>query len=42
MPTPGADQIRATVDQVTAAGNQAFKDAADKSLATLNELNSHS
>jgi phasin family protein len=42
MPTPGADQIRATVDQVTAAGNQAFKDAADKSLAALNEINSHS
>jgi len=38
----GAEQIKATVDQVTAAGNQAFKDAADKSLTALNELNAHS
>ncbi len=38
----GAEQIRATVDQVTAAGNQAFKDATDKSLAALNDLNAHS
>jgi len=38
----GAEHIKATVDQVTAAGNQAFKDAADKSLTALNELNAHS
>jgi phasin family protein len=38
----GAEQIRATVDQVTAAGNQAFKDATDKSLAALNDMNAHS
>ncbi len=38
----GAEHIRATVDQVTAAGNQAFKDATDKSLAALNEINEHS
>ena len=38
----GAEKIRATVDQATAAGNQAFKDAADKSLAALNEMNTHS
>ena len=38
----GAEQIKATVDQVTAAGNQTFKDAADKSLTALNELNAHS
>lgn len=37
----GAEKIRATVDQATAAGNQAFKDAADKSLAALNEMNTH-
>ena len=38
----GAEHIKASVEQVTAAGNQAFKDAADKSLSALNELNTHS
>ena len=38
----GAEHIKATVDQVTAAGNQAFKDAADKSLSALNDMNAHS
>ena len=37
-----ADQIRASVEQYTAAGNQAFKDATAKSLAALNDLNAHS
>jgi phasin family protein len=38
----GAEHIRSTVDQMTNAGNQAFKDAADKSLSALNEINTHS
>jgi len=38
----GAEHIKATVDQVTAAGNQAFKDAADKSISALNDINTHS
>jgi phasin family protein len=37
-----ADTVKATVEQFTFAGNQAFKDAVEKSLAGLNEANAHS
>lgn len=35
----GNDTVKAAVDQFTAAGNQAFKDGVEKSLASLNEVN---
>jgi phasin family protein len=38
----GAETLKTTVEQFTTAGNQAFKDNVEKSLATLNELNAHS
>lgn len=38
----GAETLKTTVEQFTTAGNQAFKDNVEKSLATLNELNTHS
>ena len=34
-----AEAMRNTVEQATTAGNQAFKDTVEKSLAGLNELN---
>ena len=37
-----ADTVKSTVEQFTFAGNQAFKDAVEKSLAGLNEANAHS
>jgi phasin family protein len=37
-----AETAQATVEQFTTAGNQAFKDAVEKSLAALNEANSYS
>ena len=37
-----AETVKNTVEQFTAAGNVAFKDAVEKSLAQLNELNAHS
>lgn len=37
-----AETLKTTVEQFTAAGNQAFKDQVEKSLAGLNELNAHS
>ena len=37
--TEGVETIKATVDQFTAAGNQAFKDNVEKSLTALNEIN---
>lgn len=37
-----AETVKSTVEQFTAAGNVAFKDAVEKSLATLNEANAHS
>ncbi len=37
-----AEKIKATAEQYTAAGTQAFKDNVEKSLASLNELNAHS
>lgn len=37
-----AETVKNTVEQFTAAGNVAFKDAVEKSLASLNEVNAHS
>lgn len=37
-----AEAVKSTVEQFTTAGNVAFKDAVEKSLAQLNELNAHS
>jgi phasin family protein len=34
-----SDAMKASVEQATTAGNQAFKDTVEKSLAGLNELN---
>jgi phasin family protein len=42
MAAKGAETIKTTVDQFTAAGNQAFKDSIEKSLAALGEANTHS
>src|SRR5215217_2520033 len=42
MATTGAETLKTTVEQFTTAGNQAFKDNVEKSLASLNELNAHS
>src|ERR1700752_4975348 len=39
MAAKGADTLKATVDQFTTAGNQAFKDSIEKSLSTLGEVN---
>lgn len=36
----GADAMKNTVEQMSAASNQAFKDTVEKSLSALNELNS--
>lgn len=35
----GADTVRMTIDQLATAGNQAFKDTVEKSLASINEVN---
>lgn len=35
----GAETLRMTVDQFATAGNQAFKDGVEKSLAAVNEAN---
>lgn len=37
-----AETVKNTVEQFTAASNTAFKDAVEKSLTQLNELNAHS
>jgi phasin family protein len=37
-----ADTVKSTVDQYTAAGTVAFKDAVEKSLSTLSEANGYS
>ena len=37
-----AETVKSTVEQFTTAGNQAFKDAVEKSLAGLNEANAYS
>lgn len=38
----GVETLKSTVEQFTAAGNQAFKDNVEKSLTALNELNTQS
>ena len=38
----GAETLKTTVEQFATAGNQAFKDNVEKSLATLNEANAYS
>jgi phasin family protein len=40
--TDGVETLKSTVEQFTAAGNQAFKDNIEKSLAALTEINTHS
>jgi len=37
-----SEKMKATAEQYTAAGAQAFKDNVEKSLANLNQLNAHS
>ncbi len=37
-----AETVKTTVEQFTTAGNVAFKDAIEKSLAALNDANAHS
>jgi phasin family protein len=37
-----AETIKSTAEQYTAAGSQAFKDAVEKSMTAMNELNAHS
>jgi phasin family protein len=37
-----AETVKSTVEQFTTAGNQAFKDAVEKSLSGLNEMNAYS
>lgn len=37
-----AQSAKSTVEQITTAGNSAFKDAVDKSLTALNDVNAHS
>ncbi|NBB14817.1 TIGR01841 family phasin [Caulobacter sp. SLTY] len=37
-----AETLKSTVEQFTTAGNVAFKDSVEKSLAGLNEMNAHS
>lgn len=36
------EAVKTTVENMTAAGNKAFKDSVEKSLATLTEMNVHS
>ncbi|MFO1014109.1 MAG: TIGR01841 family phasin [Caulobacteraceae bacterium] len=38
----GAETLKTTVEQFTTAGNQAFKDGIEKSLAALSEANAYS
>ncbi|HVN00278.1 MAG TPA: TIGR01841 family phasin [Caulobacteraceae bacterium] len=42
MAANGAETLKSTVEQFTTAGNQAFKDSIEKSLAALGEVNAHS
>lgn len=37
-----ADAMKTTVEQITTASNQAFKDAVEKTLGALNDANSYS
>jgi phasin family protein len=38
----GAEAMKSTVDRATAAGQQAFREAVEKSIGTLGEMNAHS
>jgi phasin family protein len=38
----GAETLKSSVEQFATAGNQAFKDSVEKSLAALNDINAHS
>jgi phasin family protein len=42
MAAKGAETFKSTVDQFTTAGNQAFKDTIEKSLAALGDVNTNS
>jgi phasin family protein len=42
MAAKGAETLKSTVDQFATAGNQAFKDTVEKSLAALGEVNANS
>jgi phasin family protein len=42
MAAKGAETLKSTVEQFTTAGNQAFKDGIEKSLAALGEANANS
>ena len=42
MAATGAETLKTTVEQFTTAGNQAFKEGIEKSLAALGEANTHS
>ncbi len=42
MAATGADTMKNTVEQFTAAGNRAFKDTIERSLSALGELNAYS
>ncbi|HEY3815408.1 MAG TPA: TIGR01841 family phasin [Caulobacteraceae bacterium] len=37
-----AETVKKTVDQATAAGQQAFRDAVEKGVSSLGEINAHS
>lgn len=41
-PMAATETINATVEKFTTAGNQAFKDAMEKTLTAINEANTHS
>ena len=40
--TTGTETLKATAEKFTAAGSQSFKDAVEKSLTAINELNAQS
>ena len=42
MAAKGAETLKSTVEQFTTAGNQAFKDSVEKSMAALGEANANS
>jgi phasin family protein len=42
MAATGAETLKSTVEQITTAGNQAFKDSIEKSLAALGDFNTYS
>jgi phasin family protein len=39
--TANADTLKTTVDRATAAGQQAFREAVEKTVGSLGEINSH-